>query len=134
MARTMGLHSIIGVISKHFEASFRKSEAANTLPSVGTSNHMPKAQGLISIFRKRTLPKPEAAKKKCKRKRLKFKNPGNDNKTYKGITCDATVAKGHFSMASPMGPQYDLEQLVKLLHIQTGQMEYNKIAKTVPVL
>jgi len=101
MARAMGLHSIIGVVSKKFEAIYRKNvRTNNTSVITSVSNNIEKETH--PILRKRTR---EAQEKKTgqerQRKKVRFEEDRKETKLCKGVTCATIIDKGHFLMTTP---------------------------------
>ena len=103
VARAMGLHSIIGGVSKKYEKDFKKQE--NDIQGMQDSDATPPSDGkdgrkLCSILKKRKW-SINPGSNQSKRRRVKFTDIFLQKKLCKGITCSAISAGDHFLMGMP---------------------------------
>jgi len=101
IARAMGLHSIIGVVSKKIEIAYKKNiqiqvNSANS--PIGNDSE----KKINSILKKRSREawEKETDQRKC-RKRVRFEEDRKETKLCKGVTCATIIDNGHFLMTMP---------------------------------
>jgi len=101
IARAMGLHSIIGVVSKKIEIAYKKNiqiqvKSANS--PIGNDSE----KKINSILKKRSREawEKETDQRKC-RKRVRFEEDRKETKLCKGVTCATIIDNGHFLMTMP---------------------------------
>jgi len=106
MARAMGLHSIIGDVSKNYEHKYRKGdkfgESTDVLPALGTCK-----KPIISALKKRSICTITGATEIRRRtKKVRFTKRNEETKLCQGITCAPMIGKSQFLMPTRNTIQY----------------------------